>query len=193
MGWREFVRGIYRKYSETQESSNFFSHHRRLNDCWYTGTTGLPPVDDVIKRVQKWAYCHHIERLMILSNVMLLCEIHPKEVHRWFMEMFIDSADRVMGPNVYGMGQFSDGGIFATKPYICGSNYILKMSNYKKGDWCDVMDGLYWRFIEKNEKFFMTNPRLSMMPRSLKKIKPERLAHIKSQAENFIQNVSTTI
>lgn len=190
MGWREFVRGIYREFSEKQESSNFFNHKRRLNDSWYLGTTGLQPLDDTIKKLNEFGYCHHIERLMILSNIMLLCEIDPRDVHRWFMEKFIDSADWVMGPNVYGMGQFSDGGIFATKPYICGSNYILKMSNYKKGEWCDVMDGLYWRFIENNEKFFATNPRLSMMPRALKKIKPERLNSIKSFAENFIQKVS---
>ena len=42
------------------------------------------------------------------------------------MEMFVDSSDWVMSPNVYGMGLFSDGGIFATKPYICGSSYFSK-------------------------------------------------------------------
>jgi deoxyribodipyrimidine photolyase-related protein len=190
MGWREFVRGIYRRYSETQESSNFFEHHRRLKEAWYMGTTGLPPLDAVIRRVNEWGYCHHIERLMVLSNLMLLCEVHPREVHRWFMEMFVDSADWVMGPNVYGMGQFADGGIFATKPYICASNYILKMSDHKKGEWCDVVDGLYWRFIEKHEKFFMSNPRLSMMPRSLKKMDPKRLQKIKASAEGFLSEVT---
>ena len=91
---------------------------------------------------------------MVLSNIMLLAEISPKEVYKWFMEMFVDSSDWVMVPNVMGMGQFSDGGIFATKPYICGSNYIIKMSHYKKDEWCETMDGLYWRFIGKNREFF---------------------------------------
>ena len=63
------------------------------------------------------------------------------------METFIDSSDWVMTPNVFGMGMFSDGGIFATKPYLCGSNYLLKMSNYAKGDWTETMDGLYWNFL----------------------------------------------
>ena len=90
---------------------------------------------------------------------MNLCELKPKIVYRWFMQMFIDSSDWVMSPNVYGMGLFSDGGIFATKPYICGSSYYLKMMDFKKGPWCNIMDGLYWRFIKKNRSFFMKNPR----------------------------------
>ena len=43
-----------------------------------------------------------------------------------------------MVPNVYGMSQFSDGGLMSTKPYISGSNYIPKMSDYKKGEWCQT-------------------------------------------------------
>ena len=85
---------------------------------------------------------------------MNLCEVEPKSVYKWFMEMFVDSSDWVMVPNVYGMGLFSDGGIFSTKPYICGSSYFMKMMNFKRGNWNDIMDGLYWRFINKNRKFF---------------------------------------
>jgi deoxyribodipyrimidine photolyase-related protein len=102
------------------------------------------------------------------------------------MEMYVDSSSWVMGPNVYGMGVFSDGGIFATKPYICGSNYLLKMSDYKKGSWCDVVDGLYWRFIANNREFFASNPRLALMPRALDRLKPERREHIFDAAESFL-------
>ncbi|MEO0337128.1 MAG: cryptochrome/photolyase family protein, partial [Pseudomonadota bacterium] len=142
IGWREFVRGIYHNFSEEMNNSNFFDHNRKMKDCWYSGSTGLPPVDDAIKRAQAFGYNHHIERLMILSNVMLLSQIDPKQVYNWFMEMYVDSSDWVMEANVYGMGQFSEGGIFATKPYISGSNYIRKQSHYPKGAWCDVWDGL---------------------------------------------------
>ena len=86
------------------------------------------------------------------------------------MEMYIDSYDWVMVPNVYGMGSYADGGIFSTKPYICGSSYMLRMSNFKKGDWCDVVDGLYWKFVDKNIKFFASNPRLAIMTKSLEKM-----------------------
>ena len=85
--------------------------------------------------------------------------------------MFADSSEWVMVPNVYGMGLFSDGGIFATKPYICGSSYYLKMMDFKKGEWCETVDGLYWRFINKNRKFFYANPRLNMMVSVFDKMK----------------------
>ncbi len=191
IGWREFVHGIYRTYSEKQDTTNFWNHHRQLNDRWYTATTGVEPLDQVIAKVAKRGYAHHIERLMVVGNMMLLTEVHPNEAHRWFMEMFIDSSDWVMGPNVYGMGIFSDGGIFATKPYICGSNYYRKMGGYKKDDWCDAVDGLYWSFVEKHKIFFKKNPRLSMMVASVEKMDPKRKALIYGAAEDLRAHVTT--
>ena len=188
IGWREFMRGIYQNYDEKMQVSNFFNHKNKMKKSWYEGTTGLPPLDYAIKNAKDYAWSHHIERLMILANIMNLCEIHPKTSYSWFMEMFMDSSEWVMSPNVYGMGLFSDGGIFATKPYICGSAYFLKMMDFKKGDWCNIMDGLYWRFIEKNKKFFNKNPRLSMMVRILEKMKPDRKKLIFSAANNFIKD-----
>jgi deoxyribodipyrimidine photolyase-related protein len=188
LGWREFVRGIYQEFDEQQQVDNFFDHKVELSPSWYEATTGIPPLDDAISKANKTGYNHHIERLMVVSNLMLLCQINPQEVYKWFMEMFVDSSDWVMGPNVFGMGQFSDGGIFATKPYICGSNYLLKMSDYKKGPWCDVVDGLYWQFIERNLTFFEGNPRLGMMARTFKKMGEERKETIYQAADNFIKN-----
>lgn len=190
MGWREFIRGIYDNYEEEQTKSNFFKHTRKMKPCWYQGNTGIPVLDETIKKVLRRGYCHHIERLMVLSNLMLLCRIDPKEVHSWFMELFVDSADWVMGPNVYGMGQMSDGGIFATKPYICGSNYLLKMSDFPKGEWCEVVDGLYWSFIRDHLSFFQANPRLGMMAGTLKKMDAGRKALLFAKAEQFIDQVS---
>ena len=186
VGWREFIRGIYQNYSEELESKNFFNNKRKMKDSWYSGNTGIPPLDYSIKNALKYGWSHHIERLMILSNIMNLSGINPKEVYRWFMEMFVDSSEWVMTPNVYGMGLFSDGGIFATKPYICGSAYFLKMMDFKKGDWCHTMDGLYWNFINKNRNFFLKNPRLSMMVRILDKMSKERKDKIFKAANEFI-------
>ena len=192
IGWREFVRGIYRHFSEQQESTNFWSHERELTDAWYAGTTGIPPLDDTIKTAQRLGWTHHIPRLMVLGNLMTLCEIHPAVAHRWFMEMYVDSSEWVMGPNVFGMGLFSDGGIFATKPYICGSNYLRKMSDYPKGPWCDVVDGLYWRFIDKHREFFESNPRLALMPRALDRLDDARRDHIFEAAEEFLAEHTAT-
>ena len=186
IGWREFMRGIYQNYSDQMATSNFFNHEKKMKSSWYKGNTGLPPLDHAIKNAHGYGWSHHIERLMILSNIMNLCEIKPKIVFNWFMEMYVDSSDWVMVPNVYGMGLFSDGGIFATKPYICGSSYIIKMMDFKKGDWCNVMDGLYWRFINKNRKFFLKNSRLSMMVRIFDKMNQERKKTLLLSAEKFI-------
>ena len=132
IGWREFMRCLYHFEGKNMEKSNFFNHQRKIKKSWYTGTTGLDPLDYSIKSTIKHAYSHHIERLMIQVNLMNLCEIKPRDAYKWFMELYIDSSDWVMTPNVYSMGLFADGGIMATKPYICGSNYILKMMNFKK-------------------------------------------------------------
>jgi deoxyribodipyrimidine photolyase-related protein len=159
---------------------------------WYQGNTGIPPLDESIRRVLQRGYAHHIERLMIIGSLMLLLEIHPHEAHRWFMEMFVDSSDWVMGPNVYGMAIFSDGGIFATKPYICGSNYLRKMGGYSKGAWCDGVDGLYWQFIHKHEDYFTKNPRLSMMARTAQKISKERWQTLNAAAKYLRQKLVET-
>jgi len=188
IGWREFMRGIYQSFSKEMENGNFFKHSRKMKKTFYNGNTGLDPLDHSIKNADKYGWSHHIERLMILSNIMNLCEVEPKSVYKWFMEMFVDSSDWVMVPNVYGMGLFSDGGIFATKPYICGSSYFMKMMDFKRGDWCNIMDGLYWRFIDRNRKFFLKNPRLSMMVRIFDKMKEDRKKLILSEADKFIKN-----
>ena len=188
IGWREFMRGIYQNYDQRLENTNFFNHKRKMKKTWYNGNTGLDPLDHAIINAKDYGWSHHIERLMILANIMNLCEINPKQVYRWFMEMFVDSSDWVMAPNVYGMGLFSDGGIFATKPYICGSSYFQKMMHFKKGPWCDVMDGLYWKFIDRHKKFFLKNPRLAMMVRISEKMNQERKTRIFKAANNFIKD-----
>ena len=188
IGWREFMRGIYQNYEKPLTVNNFFKHNKSLTSKWYDGTTGLKPLDYSIKNAIKYGWAHHIERLMILANIMNLCEIKPLEVYNWFMEMYVDSSDWVMAPNVYGMGLFSDGGIFSTKPYICGSNYLMKMMNFKKGEWNDTMDGLYWRFVNKNRNFFSKNPRLGMMVRIYDKMDVNRKELIVSKANTFIRD-----
>ncbi|MHC5100966.1 MAG: cryptochrome/photolyase family protein, partial [Planctomycetota bacterium] len=141
------MRAVYTLQGQKQKESNFWGFEHKLPPQFYDATTGIDPVDHIIKRVLTNAYAHHIERLMVLGNFMLLCEIAPKEVYRWFMELFIDAYEWVMVPNIFGMSQYADGGMITTKPYISSSNYIRKMSDFKPGPWCDIWDSLFWRFI----------------------------------------------
>ena len=120
---------------------------------------------------------------------MLLCEFDPDEVYKWFMELFIDSYDWVMVPNVYGMSQFADGGIMSTKPYISGSNYILKMSDYKKGNWSEIWDSLFWNFIAKNRVFFNKNPRMRLLVIGFDKMNYEKKDKFLSVANKYLNKL----
>ena len=191
IGWREFMRETYSDLGVTMRTSNHWSHHRRIPQSFYTGETGIEPIDDVIQRVLKTGYCHHIERLMTLGGFMFLCEFHPDEIYRWFMEMFVDSYDWVMTPNVYAMSQHADGGLITTKPYFSGSSYIRKMSNYSKGPWCQVWDALYWRWIWNHVDDLSKNRRWSMMCAMVKKMDPvKRQGHLDT-AESFLAELSS--
>jgi deoxyribodipyrimidine photolyase-related protein len=126
---------------------------------------------------------------MLLGNFMCLCEFDPDEVYRWFMTMYIDAYDWVMVPNVYGMSQYADGGLMSTKPYISGSNYVLKMSNFKKGPWCEIWDGLFWRFLHIHRNFFSKNPRLSMLITTFDKMPLEKRKKHLSVADDFLEKL----
>lgn len=190
IGWREFIYQVYGRIGSKQRTKNFWGFSRKIPDAFYTGETGIVPVDEVVQKLKKTGYNHHIERLMILGNFMLLCEFDPNEVYKWFMEMYVDAYDWVMVPNVYGMTQFADGGMMTTKPYISGSNYILKMSNYSKGQWQEVWDGLFWRFMHVHRSFFLKNPRLGMLIKTFDKM-PEhkKQAHLQI-AEDYLKSIS---
>lgn len=186
LGWREFMRGLYHFRGVKQRTTNYWGFTRRLPRSFYTGATGVLPIDQTIKKVLKTGYCHHIERLMILGNFMLLCEFHPDDVYQWFMEFFIDAYDWVMVPNVYGMSQFADGGIMATKPYISGSNYIRKMSDYPKGEWQETWDALFWRFMHVHRDFFSGNPRIGMLVKNFDKMATPKKDKLIRTAETFL-------
>ena len=193
IGWREFIRGMYETKGTEERTKNYWGFSRKIPNSFYDGTTGIEPIDTTIKKILKTGYCHHIERLMILGNFMLLCEFDPDEVYRWFMELFIDAYDWVMVPNVYGMSQFSDGGLMATKPYISGSNYLKKMSNYKRGEWQQTWDGLFWRFMNVHREFFLKNPRLGMLVRIFDKMPNEKQSAHMDKAEEYLEKLDSAL
>ena len=189
LGWREFMRAAYERDGKYMRTRNAFGHKGRLPESFWGGGTGLTPMDHLIERALKFGYAHHIERLMVAGNLMLLAEIDPDEVYRWFMGMFVDACDWVMVPNVYGMSQFADGGLFATKPYISGSNYLRKMSDYPRGDWEEIWTALYWRFIDRHRELFESNHRLSMMPRMLDKMDSGKRSAYMKRAAKFLERL----
>jgi deoxyribodipyrimidine photolyase-related protein len=186
IGWREFMRFVYVRHGSTLRNQNVFSHTRRLNEHWYDGTLGIDPADRVINKFSRIAYAHHIERLMVIGNLMCVMEIDPNEVYRWFMEMSIDAYDWVMVPNVYAMSQFAAAEFITTKPYISGSNYLRKMGRYPLAQWCSTWDGLYWRFLKKHRLLLRNNPRMSLVLAQLDK-NQEKKQDLIRHADEFLK------
>jgi len=188
MGWREFLRAVYELKGRQERTTNFWGFSRALPSSFWKGETGIAPVDEVIKKVLDTGYAHHIERLMVLGNFMVLCEFDPDQVYRWFMELFIDAYDWVMVPNVYGMSQFADGGVMSTKPYISSSNYLLKMGDFPKGSWQKTWDGLFWRFMDKHRSFFSKNPRMRMLINTFDRMDDSKQQDLLAGAEDYLKH-----
>lgn len=179
LGWREFSRLIYHGFYDRLKNSNFMNATNKLTDDWYKGTTGWKPVDITIRQAFDYGYLHHIQRLMVMGNIMNLMKFHPHEVYRWYMEFAIDSYDWVMTNNIYSMILFADGGFTTTKPYVASDNYIFKMSNgqFKKdGIWDRDLRILFYNYIATSPKvnfivsgktkkmnYFYTNRRTRLM------------------------------
>ena len=163
LGWREFVRLQYETSGRHQRTTNFWKFTRTIPPSFYTGNTGIDPVDTVVKKVLQNGYAHHIERLMVLGNFLLLCEFHPDAVYRYFMELFVDAYDWVMVPNTYGITQFAEGGNMISKPYISSSNYLMKMGNWKRQDWQQTWDALFWRFMQVHRDVLEKNNRIGLL------------------------------
>jgi len=197
IGWREFMRATYVDLGVTMRTNNHWQHRRNIPSSFYDGTTGIKPIDDVIKRTLETGYCHHIERLMVLGGFMFLCEFEPKQIYQWFMELFIDSYDWVMVPNVFAMSQNADGGLITSKPYFSGSSYLKKMGyddihteSENDKNWCAIWDGLYWRWIDNHAEELSKNPRWAMMCSMARKMDTEKLLSHRSIADDFLLSLS---
>ena len=191
IGWREFMRATYVDLGVSMRTTNHWGHTRKIPESFWTGETGIDPIDDIIKRALKTGYANHIERLMFLGGFMFLCEFDPKEIYRWFMELFVDAYDWVMVPNVYAMSQNADGGQITTKPYFSGSNYVKKMSNWSgKGEWADIWDALYWRWIWQHADELEKNPRWAMMVSTARRMSDEtREGHL-NRAASYLRELT---
>jgi deoxyribodipyrimidine photolyase-related protein len=189
IGWREFIRAVYLLAGKKELASNVLEQNRTLPPCFWDASTGIEPADTTIRRVLSTAYCHHIERLMVLGNIMLLAGFHPGRVYDWFSELFIDAYDWVMVPNVYGMSQFADGGMISSKPYISGSRYILNMSDYPKGPWCELWDALYWRFLFVHRDLFEHNPRMAPFITYITRMPEEKRKSLIEKAERYLDSI----
>jgi deoxyribodipyrimidine photolyase-related protein len=186
IGWREYMRAVYVLHGGDIRTQNYLKMDRPLSSGWWSASTGIEPIDESLCRLLETGYSHHIERLMLFGSMMLLQRTKPNDVYEWFMTMYIDAYDWVMVPNVYGMSQYAANNLMTTKPYVCGSSYIKKMSNYKPGSWCYDWDGLYWQFVTDYSAVFAKNPRSSMMVAMYNKMSDEKKAIHQKNASKYL-------
>ncbi len=196
IGWREYVRGIYWLKMPEYGDMNALKTTRKLPGFYWTADTDMACLKDVIGQTLEHAYAHHIQRLMITGNFALLAGVDPREVHQWYLAVYIDAFEWVEMPNTIGMSQFADGGIMASKPYAASANYINRMSDYCEG--CryraDVKTGgdacpfnaLYWDFLHRNREVLAKNPRLRNPYATWSRMNADRQADYLDCAARFL-------
>ena len=180
------MRGAYVTSATRMRTANSLRHERKLTAAWYSGTTGLPPFDDLVKKALAHAYVPQNQRLMVAVSLMLLCEIHPDDIRRWLSELFIDSYDWSVLPNVYGMCQLADKQTSPIKLPISASSYLLQISHYERGQWADVWDGLFWRFVDKHQSLLKHDPQLRVFVSRLERLDADHRRIIGYRADDFL-------
>ena len=201
LGWREYMRGIYWAKMPEYSTLNFFKHKRKLPSWFWNGKTKLNCLHHAISQSLNYAYAHHIQRLMITGNFMLLTGVHPDQADNWYLGIYIDAIEWVEITNTRGMSQFADGGIVGSKPYISSAAYIDKMSDYckkcfykskeKTGENACPFNSLYWNFYDKNRELLSNNPRVGMMYKVWDKMSADQKSQILQQAEYYLQNLES--
>ena len=176
LGWREFVRGIYWANMPDYAERNALAANGDLPSWFWSGDTKMHCQKQAIEQSLRYAYAHHIQRLMITGNFALLAGIDPDQVDQWYLGIYVDAIEWVEMPNTRGMSQYADGGLLATKPYAAGGNYVSKMSDYcndchyrvkdKTGPHACPLNSLYWHFLHRHREQFESNPRMAMIYRT---------------------------
>ena len=196
IGWREYMRGIYWKEMPSYATRNALDNHQDLPDFYWTGKTRMNCLAKAIDNSLNNAYAHHIQRLMITGSFALLANVHPDEVDRWYLGIYIDAIQWVEITNTRGMSQYADGGIIATKPYVSSASYINKMGNYcqscaydrssRTGENACPFNSLYWNFLHDKKEKLAQNPRMGMMYKLLSKFPETELDAIRAKAHHII-------
>ena len=192
VGWREFVWGVYRLRGREWGRMNALRARTRLPGAFWTAQTEMRCLADVAGKVRETAYAHHIERLMVAGNLMLLLGVRPSEAYAWFHRSFVDGYEWVMAPNVLGMATWADGGRMMTKPYAASGRYIDRMSDHcrecrysageRTGQDACPLTTLYWDFLDRNRGALAGNRRMAMPYRNLDRLDPSELDEIRSRA-----------
>ncbi len=195
LGWREYIRGVYWRYMPDYLEQNALNAQHPLPSFYWTGETDMNCLREVIGQTLRHGFAHHIQRLMVTGLYALLLGVHPRSVHEWYLAIYVDAVEWVELPNVYGMSQFADGGLMASKPYIASGKYIQRMSNHCAGCRYDPTQAtgeracpfttLYWDFLMRHEECFAEHPRLGQQVRNLRRLSEADRSAIRQQVSRL--------
>jgi deoxyribodipyrimidine photolyase-related protein len=195
LGWREYVRGIYWSQMPGYLDSNSLAADHPLPDFFWTADTDMNCLRQTIEQTLQLGYAHHIQRLMVTGLFALLYGVRPKEIHEWYLAVYIDAVEWVEAPNTIGMSQYADGGLLASKPYVASGRYIQRMSNYctgcryapdkSTGENACPFTTLYWDFLMRHEERFSQHPRARLQWRNLERLDEQQKLDIRKQAESI--------
>jgi deoxyribodipyrimidine photolyase-related protein len=196
LGWREYVRGLYWRWMPDWLDWNALDAHAPLPAFYWTGETDMACLADAIGQTLEYGYAHHIQRLMVTGLYALLLGVEPRQVHAWYLAVYVDAVEWVELPNVLGMSQHADGGRMASKPYIASGKYLQRMSNYcatcrYRPDQAAGTDAcpfttLYWDFLDRHAQRFAGHPRLGQQVRNLERMAPAARAEIRRAATRHL-------
>ena len=193
LGWREYVRGVYWRYMPDYLERNALDAREPLPEFYWTGKTSMNCVNQCVSQTLEFGYAHHIQRLMVTGLFGLLWGVDPKEMHQWYLAVYVDAVEWVELPNTMGMSQYSDGGVMASKPYVATGKYINRMSNYcqgcqynpnsKEGNDACPFTVLYWDFLLKHEDLLSRNPRMGLQLRNAQRLDQGQKRKVRTKAK----------
>ncbi len=192
LGWREYVRGVYWQRMPGFLDENALGADQPLPEFYWTADTDMACLRDALSQTLSLGYAHHIQRLMVTGLFSLLVGVRPREIHAWYLAVYVDAVEWVELPNVLGMSQYADGGRMVSKPYAASGQYIKKMSNHCAGcrykpelalgpNACPYTT-LYWDFLARHQDRFARHPRTALQWKNLTRKPPEEVAAIRAQA-----------
>lgn len=177
LGWREYVRGIYWTHMPDYVTLNALDAQEALPAWFWTGDTDMACLRDAVTQTLEHGYAHHIQRLMITGLYCLLLGVQPRQVHAWYLSVYVDAVEWVELPNVLGMSQYADGGLMASKPYVATGKYIQRMGGpckgcrynpaLREGDKACPYTTLYWDFLMRHEPLLARNARMALQVKNV--------------------------
>jgi deoxyribodipyrimidine photolyase-related protein len=192
LGWREYVRGIYWTQMPEYLERNALDAGYDLPGWYWNGATDMACLHDALAQTLAHGYANHIQRLMVTGLYALMLGVQPRQVHAWYLAVYVDAVEWVELPNTLGMSQYADGGLMGSKPYIATGKYIDRMSPHCKGCRYDPalrtgenacpFTTLYWDFLMRHEDALAKNPRMVMQVRNVARLTDAQKQEVRDRA-----------